>query len=102
MSSRNPLERLRCLDEPSHDFHGQLHTILHGEEYRQYVQDLHGDDLLQLVGYLDEVCRHAVVIIPHSPPNSNTSGKRGRAYKPCLYTQGLIDFMRERIDTVSW
>jgi len=66
MSSRNPLERLRCLDRSSHDFHDQIHAILRGEEYRQCVQNLHGEDLLQLVGYLDEVCRHTVVIIPLS------------------------------------
>ena len=71
MLSRSPLERLRCLDESSHDFRDQLHTILHGEEYRQCVQNLHGEDMVQLAGYLDEVCPHTVVIIPHSPLKSD-------------------------------
>jgi len=71
MSSRNALEWLRCLDASSHDFHDQLYTRLHGEEYQQCVQILHGEDLVLLVGYLDEVCPHTVIIIPHSPLKSD-------------------------------
>ena len=60
--SRNTLERLRSLDVSSHGFHDQFNSILCGEDYRQYVQNLHSDDLVQLAGYLDTVRRRTALI----------------------------------------
>jgi len=61
------LQRLDGLKRSSSDFHDQLSNVLYAEEYKQYVSDLRGDDLVWLVDYLDEVrCRLA---LPHSPPN---------------------------------
>lgn len=66
--SRNMLERLRCLNRFSPDFHVQLLTVLHGEEYQQCAQDLRGDGLELFVEYLDEVRRH--VSLSRSPLKS--------------------------------
>ena len=59
------LQRLHRLDRSSPDFHEQLHSALRGEEYVQCEQTLEGNDLVWLIDYLDEVCRH--VVLPHSP-----------------------------------
>ena len=55
-SPRNPLEQLRRLDLSSPKFHDQVRKILYGEEYRQWVVSVQGDDLVGLVDYLDKVC----------------------------------------------
>ena len=63
MTSPNLLQQLpHRLDTSSFEFPDQLSNILYGEEYRQSVLDLGGDDLVQLVDYLDQVRR------PISPP----------------------------------
>jgi len=59
------LRRLRHLNTSSSDFHDRLCNVLYGEEYQRCVQNLQGDDLVWLVGYLDKVRRH--VALPHSP-----------------------------------
>ena len=59
------LQQFDRLNRSSPDFHDKLRDLLYGEEYKQCVPRLHGDDLVWLVGYLDEVrCR---VSLPHSP-----------------------------------
>ena len=63
------LERFRCLDRSSPTFHDQLSDILCGEEYEQWVLNLDDDDLVQLVGYLDKVCR--CIAIPRPPLKSD-------------------------------
>ena len=52
------LQRLYRLDRSLPDFHDQLYETLYGREYAQCEQNLEGDDLMWLVGYLDEVRRH--------------------------------------------
>ena len=49
------LQKLRSLDAPLSE--SQLNDILHGKEYRQFVSNLQGDDLIWFVDYLDKVRR---------------------------------------------
>jgi len=67
MSSLRPpaLQRLHRLNRSSSTFPDQLNSILRGEEYRELVLNLQGDDLVWLVDYLDTVHRH--IALPHSP-----------------------------------
>ena len=62
------LQRLNGFDRSSPEFQNQLSNVLHGQEYRQCVPDLEGDDLVWLVDYLDEV-RYYV-----APPRSVQTG----------------------------
>ena len=55
MASQNLLQQLRHLDKSSSRFHDQLCNILYGKEYKQSVPNLRGDDLAELVDYLDAV-----------------------------------------------
>ena len=69
MSTRDPLKELRGLDKSSPEFHDQISDILHGEEYKQCVSDLQGDDLVWLVDYLDQVrLPISLVRFPLKPP----------------------------------
>ena len=63
--SRGPLKQLRRLDKSSSKFHDQVSNVLYGEEYKQWVPTIRGDDLVGLVDYLDTVCCR--VSLPHSP-----------------------------------
>jgi len=65
MSSRNPLNQLRRLDNSSSTFHDQVNKIFDGEEYKQWAPNLQGNDLIGFIDYLDEVCRCAS--LPRSP-----------------------------------
>lgn len=49
------LQVLRDLDGTSPQFHKQLSDILRGDEYRNVIPDLQGDDPAWLVEYLDNV-----------------------------------------------
>ena len=64
MTSPNPpaLQHLHGLDKSLPGFSDRLNEALHGEEYKQCVPNLQGDDLLWLVDYLDKVRR------PPAPP----------------------------------
>ena len=66
MSSGDPLKQLRALDKSSSNFHEQVGDILHGEEYKQWVPELQGDDLVGFVDCLDKV-RHGVMAPVRSP-----------------------------------
>ena len=57
MSSRSPLEQLLRFDRSSSKFHDRVSNILYGEEYKQWVQSVQGEDLVRFVEFLDEVCR---------------------------------------------
>jgi hypothetical protein len=57
MSSPPALQQLRQLNRTSPDFHDQLCKVHDDEEYRQCVSNLQDDDLVWLVGYLDNVRR---------------------------------------------
>lgn len=50
-----PLKQLHSLDKASPHFHEQLSSFLHGDEYRNAVPNLQGEDLVWLVEYLDSV-----------------------------------------------
>ena len=59
------LQQLRRLDGSSSGFCDQLSGVLYGEEYKQCVPDLRGDDLVWFVDYLDKVPRH--IALARSP-----------------------------------
>ena len=62
MTSQNLLQQLRDLDESSPEYHDQLSNMIYGEEYKRCVGGLQGDDLVELVDYLDKVrCRVALL-----------------------------------------
>ena len=62
------LQGLDCLDWSSPYFHNKLSEILYGEEYAQCVLSLQDDEVVWLVDYLDQVCRH--ITPPHSLLNA--------------------------------
>ena len=64
--SRGPLKRLYGLDKSSSKFHDQVSGILCGEEYKRWVSDLRGNDLMGLVDYLDQVCHPVSLFAPRS------------------------------------
>ena len=51
----NPFQQLRDLDRASPQFHKQFVDFLRGDEYRNAVPNLQGEDLTWLVEYLDSV-----------------------------------------------
>lgn len=62
------LQRLRSLDRVSPQFYEQLGDLFRGDEYRNAVQSLQGEDLAWLVEYLDGVSLQTV-----SPPDLRSS-----------------------------
>ena len=56
--SSQVLQQLHLLSGSPSVFHDQLINVLYGEEYRQCVPNLQGDDLVWLVDYLDKVSRY--------------------------------------------
>ena len=62
MTSQHPLQQLHHLDRFSSDFHDQVSNALYGEEYKQCVPNLQGDDLVWLVDYLDKVRRRVSLL----------------------------------------
>jgi len=69
MPSGSPLKQLRRLDRSSSKFHDRISSILYGEEYKQWVPTIQGDDLVGLVDYLDKVrCRVSLLRSPLNPP----------------------------------
>ena len=68
MSSPSPLaiQRLRCLNRNSSEFYDRLGDVLRGEEYKQFISDLRGDDLAWLVDYLDKVHPPQRLVALHS------------------------------------
>jgi hypothetical protein len=59
------LQQLHLLDTSSSGFHDQVSNVLYGEEYRQCVPIIQGDDIVWLVDYLDRVRRRTA--LPRSP-----------------------------------
>ena len=51
----DPLRKLHDFDSTSPLFHKQFVNFLRGQEYRNTVPDLQGEDLARLVEYLDSV-----------------------------------------------
>ena len=68
MSPSNPLQTLRDLDRTSSHFHNQLIDLLRGNQYRNVIAGLDGEDLAWLVDYLDNVSLPNV-----SPPPALTA-----------------------------
>lgn len=58
MPPHNFLQHLQRLSRSSPEFHGQLSNAFRGEEYRQRVLNIQGDNLASLVDSLDKVRRH--------------------------------------------
>ena len=70
MSSRSPLRQLRRLDKSSSNFHDRVSNVLYGEEYKQWVPTIEGNDLVGLVDYLDTV-RCLASFLPLPLPRSS-------------------------------
>lgn len=51
----NHFQQLHNLDKGSPEFYKQLNDFLRGDEYRDALQDLQGEDLMWLVEYLGSV-----------------------------------------------
>ena len=50
-----PLQQLYDLDRTLPEFHERLGDFLRSEEYRRILPSLQGEDLVQLVAYLNSV-----------------------------------------------
>ena len=74
MSPSNLLQTLRDLDRTSARFHNQLIDLLRGNEYRDVIPTLEGEDLAWLVDYLDDVSLHNVS--PHPTLTADTGPLR--------------------------
>ena len=59
------LRQLHRLNRSSSRFQDQLSNVVYGEEYRQCVPNLQGDESVWLVDYLDKV--RFCATLPHSP-----------------------------------
>lgn len=57
------LQKLHYLGRSSSGFGDKLVNLLYGEEYKQCVPTLQGDDLVWLVDYLDKV--HPCATVPN-------------------------------------
>ena len=60
MTPPNLLQKLRDLNKTSSDFHSQLTDFLRGNEYRDAVPSLQGEDLDWFIDYLDNVSLRTV------------------------------------------
>ena len=77
----NPLKQLHDLNRTLPQFHRQLSNFLHGDEYRNAIPNLQGEDLMWLVEYLDSV--NSQTISPHSKLNNYLGSRRySRLRKP--------------------
>ena len=83
MSFRNPLEQL---GKSSSEFHNKVSNILYGEEYKQWVPTIQGDDLVGLVDYLDKVrCRVSLLRSPLKLPQTlDHLDPSSPAFRKCL------------------
>ena len=52
--SRRPLDQLLQLDQASPHFHDTISNILYGQEYRKWIREVHDDDVIVLIDYLDK------------------------------------------------
>ena len=68
MPSLNSLRQLRRPDRSSSKFHNQLKDLLCGEEYKEWMSNVDGEDLVWLIDYLDKV--HHPTAFPRSPLKS--------------------------------
>lgn len=62
----NPLDRLLRLKKSSSKFHDEISNILYGEEYKRWVADIGGGNVLRLVDFLDKVRYRASFFVSHS------------------------------------
>ena len=74
MTLPGPLQTLRSLDRTSPHFRNQLTDFLRGNEYRDIVPSLQGENLAWVVDYLDSVSIHTVT--PHSTLIGGTGSLR--------------------------
>ena len=66
--SSQALQELAHLDKSLSDFDDKLYGVLYGQEYALHEENFEDDDLIWLVDYLDEVCRH-ITALAWSPLN---------------------------------
>ena len=81
MSPSDPLQSLRNLDRTSPHFHNQLIDLLRGNEYRDAIPSLEGEDLAWLVNHLDDVSLHNVS--PHPTFTAGTDPLRHLRSQQC-------------------
>ena len=60
----NPMDQLLQLDAASSEFADQVSNKLYGQEYQQWVEGIQGDDVVQLIDWLDKV-RYRVSLFNH-------------------------------------
>ena len=93
------LQQLYHLNRSSPDFHDQLCSVIYGEEYRESVPNLQGEDLVCLVDYLDEVRRHIspprsllkqTQVLGRLNPSSATSRKCQRELRTICGARGIL------------
>ena len=60
MSIHKPIvsQQLLHFNRSPSKLHDQLTNVLYSEEYKQWAQNLQGDDLVWFVDYLDKVHHH--------------------------------------------
>jgi hypothetical protein len=58
------MDQLLQLDASSSEFPDQVSNILYGEAYQQWVEGIQGDDVGQLVDWLDEVRYRPLLFLP--------------------------------------
>jgi len=74
MTLPDPLQRLHDLDRSSPQFSSQLAELLDQKEYIKCLPDLHSENLVWLVEYLDRVS--FPVTVAQSPLNATTGSYR--------------------------
>ena len=74
MALSNFLQQLHDLDRTSLQFYDHLGGFLRGDEYRNAVSNLQGDDLAQFVEYLGGVSLQTIP--PHSELNAGLDSHR--------------------------
>ncbi|KAF9646873.1 kinase-like protein [Thelephora ganbajun] len=100
MIPSDPLQQLHDLDRALPQFHEQLSSILHSDEYRNVFLKLQSGDLARLVEYLDSV------IVGISDPASvpfqesldelrNICGIKGVLPKSCTLSESLLGCVYE-------
>jgi len=71
------LQQLYGLAKSSPDFYNQLYNILNTEEYVQCVPGLQDDGVMQLIDYLDKVCRRVALQLQlPGPPTPRSCHRR--------------------------
>ena len=60
----SPMDQLLQLDASSTEFPDQVSNKLYGQEYQQWVEGIQGDDVVQLIDWLDKVRYRVSLFLP--------------------------------------